>query len=280
MEATSSSRTANDTALELAPACPRCQRRMLLRAEYRDGRTPRVYFGCSYAACGATRRVTDPATVRPQAADASVQAVFEWHRAHEQQAERPDGLAGGLTGLRAAVGRYLTRAGTRADSALDEAAPAGLAAHLPPSRLANLVEHGFIVLDERGASFQRAWIDHLVIGPTGVFAVDNKPWAGQLAFAEGGLFIDGRQRTGATDGIVHAAEAIGDVLRHELKPVGVTVRPVLCFGRASPPWFKAEVDGVLVTNGRALIRALREQQPALGPETVVRLALAADRLLE
>lgn len=282
MDATSTHRTANEAAIELAPACPRCQSRMLLRAEYHAARRPRLYWGCSgFPACRGSRRVTDPAAVRPAAADASVQAVFEWQRAHEQQgSSHQGGLAGGLTSLRGAVSRYLARAGTRQVSATAEVAPSANAAHLPPSRLANLVDHGFIVLDERGHSFKRAWIDHLVIGPTGIFAVENKPWAGQLAVAEGELFIDGRLRSGATDQVVHAAGAITEVLRHELKPVGVTVRPVLCFSRATPPWFKSEVDGVLVTNGRALIRALREEQPTLGPETVVRLALAADRLLE
>jgi hypothetical protein len=272
MDATTTHRTAADAITDSVPACPRCDSPMLLRAEHRRSGLPELSWACSrYPGCSGVRRITDPAEVRPYTADASVQAIFEWQRAHEQQlAVRRPGLGGRLLRARDAVAAYMSRGGV---TPLDDPT-------MPAGRLANLIGHGFVVLDDRGHSFERAWIDHLVIGPTGIFAVDDRPWPGQLEVSDGQLFIDGRARSGVTDEVIAAAAGIGRVLHHELKPVGVTIRPVLNFEHATPAWFATSVGSVLITNGRALIRALRDDQPQLGPATVVRLALAADRLLE
>jgi Nuclease-related domain len=146
--------------------------------------------------------------------------------------------------------------------------------------LAGLTEHGYVILDDRRLSFARARLDHVVIGPTGLFVIESRPWLGQLGISNDELFVDGRRRSAATDQITRATAAVEQALGHELKPLGAPVRPVLCVERATPQWFKGTVQGVLVTNGRALPRAIREGEPTLGPETVVRVALAADRLLE
>ncbi|HWH23458.1 MAG TPA: nuclease-related domain-containing protein [Candidatus Limnocylindria bacterium] len=264
-----------EAAVDAAPACPRCHGRMLLRADAGRSTAPVLSWRCSRApACAGRQRVRSADTIRPTAADASVQAVFAWERAREQaDTLRRPGLVGGLIGMREAVVRYLGRA-----LAADQDFPAPAA--LPQSRLTALIEHGFIVLDDRRLSIERAWADHVVIGPTGIFVVELKRAGGQLAIADEQLFVDGRQRPNSADEVTHAAAAVDRALAHELKSVGVSVRPLLCFSDATPAWFTGRIGGVVVTNGRTLTRALREGQQTLGPETVVRLALAADRLLE
>jgi hypothetical protein len=59
------------------------------------------------------------------------------------------------------------------------------------------------------------------------------------------------------------------------------VRPAILFENASNKTVEGAVDKVLVGGTRGLPKLLRgSAEPVLGPETIVRLALAADRLLE
>lgn len=293
MEATWTPRTGSADAADTAPACPRCRSGMVLHAERRDARPAHLFWLCSRSpACHGTRKVEAPQALRPTANDASVQAVYEWERARERGGDQGHGMAR----VAAAVGAVLPRRGSaaqrspagrfggtgyaRARAADPRAAGAQPARARPTGRLLGLIEHGFVVLEDRRLSFARVRIDNVAIGPTGIFVIEFKPWPGQLAVADDELYVDGRARTAATEGIQRARTAVEGALAHELKPVGVPVLAVLCFEHASPAWFKSAVKGVTITNGRALGRAIREGQHILGPETVVRLALAADRLLE
>ena len=262
---------------------------MIVRAGSRSGETADLYWGCSRApACTGRRRVEMTDALRPHAADASVQAIFEWECARE--AEVPDRRPGPWGVLDAGVrlvdtaAHHIPRRDRRADEregrrptprrSIDpEGKPAG-------RLIAGLVEHGYVVLENRRLSFARARLDYVVIGPTGLFVVERHAWSGQLEIEEGELFVDGRLRLGATDEVARATAAVEETMRHELKPLGAAVSAVLCVERASPPWFSGAVHGVIVTNGRSLPRSLRTGEAALGPETVVRVALAADRLLE
>ena len=124
-------------------------------------------------------------------------------------------------------------------------------------------------------------IDHLLIGPSGVFVIERKAWAGHVATSAETIFVDGRQRLGTTETVLRAAEALEQTLDHELKPAGATVRPALLFENATNKTFEATVGKVLVGGTRGLPKLLRgTTEPILGAETIVRLALAADRLLE
>jgi hypothetical protein len=59
--------------------------------------------------------------------------------------------------------------------------------------LAGLERHGFVALhDRRMPRFDRANIDHLVVGPTGVFTVETKRYAGEVRLR--GIFGLGRLR--------------------------------------------------------------------------------------
>lgn len=269
---------------------------MILRAGRRRNEVADLFWACARSpACAGRRRVEAPQVLRPTAADASVQAVFEWERAREQaMANRRRSLSSVLgAGERlAAAGGRLIGAGGRVRPGRSDApagrrerrAAAGDSPMIAPkpvaTMLAGLVEHGYVILDDRRLSFARAQLDHVVVGSTGLFVIEERPWTGQLGISNDELFVDGRRRPGATEPVTRATAAVEQTLAHELKPLGAPVKPVLCVERATPQWFKGSVQGVLVTNGRSLPRAIREGESVLGPETVVRVALAADRLLE
>jgi hypothetical protein len=94
--------------------------------------------------------------------------------------------------------------------------------------------------------FDRGDVDHVVIGPTGVFAIETKGHLGAVELAEGGLRINGYQpENEPLRQARRAAGRIGGYLRRFGRPVR-RVQPVLCFVNAS--LLRAQiVDDVLVT---------------------------------
>jgi hypothetical protein len=120
----------------------------------------------------------------------------------------------------------------------------------------------------------------VLIGPSGVFAVDRKNWSGQISTTSDAIYVDGRQRTNATEALTRAVSALQETLAHELKPVGATVTGAMLFEGATNKTFEASFGKLLIGGTRGLAKAIRGTgDPILGPETVVRLAMAADRLL-
>lgn len=132
-------------------------------------------------------------------------------------------------------------------------------------RLTDLPET-FQVLHDRRIPGTRANIDHIVIGPSGVWVIDAKRYKGQrpALHTEGGLFrprvkslrVGGRDRTKLVEGI---QSQVGKVAA----AVGVTipVTGVLCFLDADWPLFGGSfvVDDVHVTWPKALIATLVEK---------------------
>jgi hypothetical protein len=95
------------------------------------------------------------------------------------------------------------------------------------------------------------------------------------------VFVDGRERLGATDDVVRAASAFERALDYELKPLGVAVVAAVLFENATNKQFSTVVGKVVIGGTRGLPKAIRGRgEPVLGPETIVRLAVAADRLLD
>lgn len=99
-----------------------------------------------------------------------------------------------------------------------------------------------------------AAIDHVVVGPAGVFVVDAKSWAGVVSVRDG-LLRQGRySRQGAVTRSAEAGRAIARQLRNARCPV----QPVLCLERDQQ--ISVECDGVLVCT-TANITALLEARP-------------------
>jgi hypothetical protein len=85
--------------------------------------------------------------------------------------------------------------------------------------------------DVRWPGRRRANLDHVVVGPPGVFVVDTKNWSGRIEVRVGVLRQDGRSREKAVTGVADAARALADRLP-SIDPAHV--HPVLCFVTDEP----------------------------------------------
>jgi hypothetical protein len=72
----------------------------------------------------------------------------------------------------------------------------------------------------------KANIDHVVIGPAGVFVIDSKNWSGSITALEGVLRRNGYSRDVAVGGARAAAEAVAGLVPSLSRGAFV---PVLCF---------------------------------------------------
>jgi hypothetical protein len=99
-------------------------------------------------------------------------------------------------------------------------------------------------------------LDHLVLGPSGVFVIDSKQWTGQVHQSSDGLIWHDHYRLDRTLATIGwQAETPGRLL-------GVPVAPLVC------------VHGAHIQGG-----GLRAQGVAIVPATLLRSALGHDQVL-
>jgi hypothetical protein len=143
-------------------------------------------------------------------------------------------------------------------------------------RTARLLEpldrHGWAVLHDLAAPGSRANIDHLVIGPGGVFVVDSKQYRGRLRLDPSGQLWHGRYPFAPTLG---AVDFEADRAAQVLTDPDVVVVPIVAVHGAQVPWGKVVTQGVPVVAARQLPRMLRALPAVLGPERVDALAAQA-----
>jgi hypothetical protein len=143
--------------------------------------------------------------------------------------------------------------------------------------LAELEAEGYVVLHDRRKPGSDGNIDHVIVGPTGVFVVETKSYTGPLTVDGNDVYVGGRRRTD----IVHQARSEADVVEAILAIGGgaLHVTPILCVHRAELPLLKAEVQGIRVVNERGLVRMLRRPVEVLAPQDVLRVAALLNREL-
>jgi hypothetical protein len=146
--------------------------------------------------------------------------------------------------------------------------------------LHGLIVAGGVILSGLRTPVGRRRIDHLIVAPSGIYSVEDRPWRGQVSVTEEELYVDGRLRAGVPEGALRTAAAVQALLADELAPVGLSVSPVIALPGADAAWREWQVQGVNVVCGRGLARMVRQRPGLMGSDTVVRLALAADRMLE
>ena len=123
---------------------------------------------------------------------------------------------------------------------------------------------GYRTLHSRAVPGSNCIIDHLVIGPAGVFAVDSERWDRRLpvrATQDGQLFHGPYSQTGR---LKHAQLEAGEAARLISADLGrtVRVRPAMVIYGPTVPWTVARISGVDVFSGRRLRRYLRAQARA------------------
>jgi Nuclease-related domain len=135
--------------------------------------------------------------------------------------------------------------------------------------LAPLERHGWAILHDLAVPGSRANLDHLVIGPGGVFVLDSKQYRGRLRLDAVGKLWHGRHPLAPTLGAVsweadQAAQALPDP--------GVAVVPIVAVHGVQVPWGKVVVDGVPVVAARRLPSMLLGLPAVLGLKRVTVLA--------
>jgi hypothetical protein len=146
--------------------------------------------------------------------------------------------------------------------------------------LEGLADAGFIVFHDRRVPGYGGNLDHVAIGPTGVWAIETKSWTGKVEIDGNQLMVRGHPRDKAVDQVFREATAVQIALGEALSPLGVTVTPVLCLHRARMPFFAKAVQGVRIASGKQLVGILRTGDARLTPEQVQALAREAERILK
>jgi hypothetical protein len=135
--------------------------------------------------------------------------------------------------------------------------------------LGPLERHGWAVLHDLAVPGSRANLDHLVIGPGGVFVIDSKQDRGRLQLDPTGRLWHGRYPLAP---ILRAVSFEADQAARVLPDPGVAVVPVVAVHGARVPWGKVVIDGVPVVSAKRLPSMLRQLPVLLGPERVAWLA--------
>lgn len=128
--------------------------------------------------------------------------------------------------------------------------------------------------DVRWPGRKYANVDHVAIGPSGVFVIDSKNWSGQITVNAQILRQNGYQRESAVAGAAEAALAVSQLTK--VVPVDC-VRPVLCFVREEP--MTGWARDVMVCSTATLLQLLQSQPPVLTPTQVRDCSLQLDARL-
>ena len=118
-------------------------------------------------------------------------------------------------------------------------------------------------------------VDHIVVGPPGVFVIDSKNWSGRVEVRDGVLRQGGRSRETSVAAAVDAGKAVAGLvplLRPQL------VHPVLCF--AGEDEISGSAQDVVVCSTSNLVPMLLSRPAALAADQVAQLCLALNQGLQ
>jgi hypothetical protein len=136
--------------------------------------------------------------------------------------------------------------------------------------LAPLERHGYQVFHDLAVPGSAANVDHLVVGPTGVYVIDSKRYRGHLRYTAGHLWHGGRTLDRTLQMLWWEATQVAETLGFG---PDLHLYPVLCVHVARLPWLRELlVDGVPVLGAGALRSALQVTRQALTPEQVALVA--------
>lgn len=130
---------------------------------------------------------------------------------------------------------------------------------LPPS---------YRVLHDLPMPRSRANIDHVVVGPTGVFTIETKNYKHGVKIKGGNVYSAGRKLDGAVAQAKKQTDAVAVT-------TGASVTPIVCVHGegVSVDWFqKPVIDGVRFCSGRALAKTITKRTAVLSAEAIEELA--------
>lgn len=113
-------------------------------------------------------------------------------------------------------------------------------------------------------------VDHVVVGPAGVFSIETKCWNGKVTLEEGHILINGRlpDHSPLRQTLKEAAD-----VRAELAKKGWTgqVTPILAFASNTFEAQIAELQGVVILNANSLTNSFNTERIVLAPAEIDRL---------
>ncbi|SEM68330.1 nuclease-related domain-containing protein [Nonomuraea pusilla] len=136
----------------------------------------------------------------------------------------------------------------------------------------SLARRGYRVLDGRAIRDQ-ASIDHLVIGPTGVWIIDNESWSPdtEIGAYGGRLFIGEKYGTKVAKPLVETAEAFAELLGRETG-VPVTITPMLAVHCGNlPKGGTVAAEGLILLKPRLIARVVRQAERVVYDKAQVEL---------
>jgi len=149
----------------------------------------------------------------------------------------------------------------RISPAFSPAARASSARRRTRRRLGRLGSAGYLALHDRAIPGTEQVIDHLLVGPAGIYAVDSEIWDRRLpvrATRSGKLFHGPRDQAERLDRARweagQAARLIGAALGQP-----ITARPAMVIYGPTVPWIVVRIGGVDVFCGRRLRKYLRRE---------------------
>ncbi|MGI5274388.1 nuclease-related domain-containing protein [Nonomuraea sp. CA-218870] len=190
-----------------------------------------------------------------------------------------DWRVGATAGVIAAIGDAVYRA--RSNSTVPAWRRSSVAERRTEAQLRQLERRGYRTLHARAIPGTEAQIDHLVVGPTGVYAVDSEKWDKRLPVrVQMGrkLFhgpFDKKDRLNEARGeATRAAELISKVYGHQ-----ISVVPSLAIYGPPVPWKIMTIKGVDVYEGARARRWITKRERALTETEIDRIYEIAAQVL-
>ena len=115
-------------------------------------------------------------------------------------------------------------------------------------------------------------VDHVVVGPAGVFAVETKYWKGAVTVEDGHILLDGQLPNRSP---LAQARKEAQLVKATLAEAGWTgnVTPVLAFASDTFKQHIAEVQGAVVINSCELAQSFATQRVVIPPAELDRLVV-------
>lgn len=135
---------------------------------------------------------------------------------------------------------------------------------------------GWFVLHAVPVGAGESDIDHVVIGPGGVFTINTKNHAGQDVWVAGGTFMVAGQRQQHIRNAEHESQRAARLLSSGSR-LGVRVQPVIAVVDPKKLTIKRNPQEAIVLTARQLPRWLKRRQKVLSHEHVLRVLSAAER---
>jgi hypothetical protein len=140
-----------------------------------------------------------------------------------------------------------------------------------------LVQHGWDVQHDLRVPGSKANIDHVVIGPPGIFVIDAKHYRGRLRLGRDGLLWHGRYLLSPALSTVRWE---ADKLQARLGAADIAVVPIVAVVGATVPYGQVTAHDVIVVPARRLAGLLRSLPPTLTPERAREVAAQINRRLD